>query len=134
MVAMGLTYLSTLFGPDGTPEKHDGRYYENDKGELTEISHDEYRRGQAWDQRRMSSIPAAFYALGTAAAFAAPKFLDRRPPPPIDRRPPASVTRNPHLDSPADTPGSYSSSSAGGSTPRWARIAVTARRSQDSSR
>jgi hypothetical protein len=57
----------------GATEVHDGRYYANDHGELTEISKDEYNDRRAGSSRMFSSIPGAFYVLAASVAYKARK-------------------------------------------------------------
>jgi hypothetical protein len=67
---------SLLLGPGGQPEKRDGRYFENNHGQITEISRQEYDSAVASWTRGFASGASAFFVLAAAASRYGPLIND----------------------------------------------------------
>ena len=93
-VAFGACWLLVLlsfFQIDGQAERHDGRYYLSNHGDLTEVGRDEYIEQRKLQQRAFSAGPAGFYVVAIGAGLGYRRRQLLAPPPgphPFDGSPP----------------------------------------------
>jgi hypothetical protein len=70
-MAFALAGMTAVLGKSGATERHDGRYFLNDHGEISEITKDDYEQRRAGSARSSAAIPGAFYVAGAAVALLA---------------------------------------------------------------
>ncbi len=63
-VVLWLAMMSSSTGPAGQPSTHDGRYFLNNHGDVTEVSRSKYDDAVATSTRGFAAGAAAFYSLG----------------------------------------------------------------------